>query len=165
MDSSGDHVERKFFWGLVGGVALLAAAALAVAWTRQSRVAYRTDDTPAAVVYNFLLALRRGEPDVAYGFLGDIPCKPSLDDFSTRVETPPHLGVAWSNVRQQGDRAWVAITLRYDEGLFSESAGITEQVMLRRENGRWKIVRLPPEFWPFSPPWPEGRCPRGQGGK
>lgn len=164
MRASVSRTEWWFFWGLVGGVALLAAAALAVALTRQQQAAYRTDDTPSAVVYNFLLALRRGEPDVAYTFLGDMSCKPSLDDFSTRVEPLARMDVTLGATRQQGDRAWVALTMYYNDGPFSEGRGPTEQVMLQREGGHWKIVRLPPELWPFSPPWPEGQCPPSRGG-
>ena len=164
MDSSGDRMEGKFFWGLVGGVVVLAVAALAVALARRHAVAYRQDDTPEAVVYDFLLALQRGEPEVAYALLGKIPCKPSLDDFSERASLPASLDISLGPVRQEGRRAWVTLRFRYSAGPFSEGTGPSERVVLQQENGHWKIVRLPPELWPFSPPWPEGQCPPSRGG-
>jgi len=165
MRASADRTERWFFWGLVGGVVLLAAAALAVALTRQRHAAYRTDDTPSAVVYNFLLALQRGEPEVAYALLGDMPCKPSLEDFSMGRAPLAHMDVALGATHQQGDRAEVAVMFYEDDGPFSEGIGMTEQVVLRREKGQWKIVRLPPTLWTFAPSWPAGQCPAGQGGR
>lgn len=76
----------RFLIGIVSGIAILVLIALTVALRRPEET-YRTDDTPAAVVHNYLLALRRedmvrahaclssslpGYPQTLEAFIGDI---------------------------------------------------------------------------------------------
>jgi hypothetical protein len=158
------QAERRFFWGLLAGVVLLAAVALAVALARQGQAVYRTDDTPTSAVYNFLLALQRDEPQKAYALLGAIPCKPPLEEFVARAAWPAPLTVSLGAAQSENGHAWVTLHFQASAGPFSESTGPNERVVLRREQGHWKITRLPPELWPFSPPWPDGHCPPSPGG-
>ncbi len=159
------RTEHRVFWGLTVGVVLLAALAVAVAVSQSRRAHYRTDDTPTAVVYNYLLALRRGDFDRAYDLLGNVPCKPDRTWFaeaqSPSAFVPP---VDIVGEQQTGNRAVVMLDLTYSDGPFGvvESGRFTERVVLERQGGRWKIVRLPGMLWPFPPMnLPAGQCPSG----
>lgn len=72
--------QDRFFVGILAGVALLVVVAFAIALTR-SEPEYRTDDSPAAVASNYLLALQKGDYERAYALLS-----PSLPGYPATVE-------------------------------------------------------------------------------
>lgn len=72
--------QDRFFVAILAGVALLVVVAFAVALTR-TEPAYRTDDSPDAVAFNYLLALQKGDHERAYGLLS-----PSLPGYPATVE-------------------------------------------------------------------------------
>lgn len=151
----------RFFRWLMGGIVLLAVAALGVALYRQRRAHYRSDNTPQAVAYNYLLAIRREDWDKAYDLLGNAPCKPERHNFEMAFQHRQFFpDVELGQVRQQGEKAWVSLRFYYDEGLFGNlmDARDVMPMVLRREAGRWKIVEIPPPLWPF-PPLEMKSCP------
>ncbi len=157
--------ERRWFWGLVTLVVLLAVMAVVVALHRMGDVRYRTDDTPTAAVYNYLLAIKRGDFDRAYALLGNVPCKPGKAWFVTVMSGngySPEVDIV--SETQTGDRAIVTLEIYDDGGLFGvlENGRWESRVALRREGGQWKIVRFPNPLWPFPPlDMPAAQCPRG----
>ena len=151
----------RFFRWMIGGIALLAVTAVGVALYRQRQAHYRQENTPEAVVYNYLLALRRGEWGKAYDLLGNVPCKPQRTVFEMTMGNWRFFpAVDIEDVRQQGEKAWVTLRFYYDTGPFGGLAEVRDSssMVLRRENGRWKIIEVPPPIWPF-PPLEMKSCP------
>ena len=155
-----DRTHDRFFIGLLIGVVLLALLAVGIAVWRQSQATYRTDDTPEAAVYNYLLAVHRGDWDKAYDLLGDAPCKPSRGLFEAALVGDrgfPDVQIVRS--QQEGDAAWVTLRFRFEGGEWlPESAyRYDDQVRLQHTPQGWKLVYLPGPIWPF-PPMETGAC-------
>jgi len=160
MSATETNQEDRFFKGLLVGVVVLALLALGVALWRQRQTTYRTDDTPEAAVYNYLLAIRRGDWDKAYDLLGDAPCKPRRGLFEivlTSDRNFPDVQIVHS--RQEGDAAWVTLRFRFEGSEWLPESGYRydDQVRLKHTAEGWKLVYLPGPIWPF-PPMGEGMC-------
>ncbi len=143
----------RFFVGLLVGVVALAAVAVGIALWRQKHATYRTDDTPSAAVYNYLMAVGRGDWDMAYDTLGDIRCKPDRGEFEAVLAAESSFpDVLIVQEKQSGERAWVTLRFRYSGGgwypddLYYDG----DQVRLRHTTAGWKIEALPPQIWPFA---------------
>lgn len=82
----------RFLIGIVTGIVILVIVALVVALRRPEET-YRTDDTPAAVVHNYLLALHRQDYARAHSYLS-----PTLPGYPKTVEafTSTVLAHSWS---------------------------------------------------------------------
>ncbi len=160
-----DQTHDRFFKILMVGVVVLAVLAVAVGVIRQRRLAYRTDDTPSAAVYNFLLALHRADWARAYDLLADTSCRPDEAAFEEAFSGLTLPQVVLRDEGQSGDRAWVKVEIG-SRGAYLGSEGVRwrENVALRRGDGRWKIVQLPYPLWPLPPmdsPYTEG-CDGGR---
>ncbi len=142
--------QDRFFWGMLLGLVLLALLAVVIAWARRKDTAYRTDNSPSATVYNYILALQRNDWERAYQLLSDeMPCKPSLMDFGTEMQdfqlfsTVDIVGETFVD----DNHAWVTIFFRQEEAPFRFSMmEYPARVTLVRENGQWKILELPSEL-------------------
>ncbi len=162
--------QDRGLWALLALAGVLAVAALLLAFHRAQTTHYRDDDSPQAVVYNYLLAIQRGDWEKAYALL-DTPYKPTFADFKEgfvgRSYWPDVIHIGQAVVK--GDRAEVPLEIRYDSGpwAFSEiSPGGEDKVVLKRVHGQWKIRLLPPVVWPFpqNPP-PTSPCEPSGGTK
>lgn len=145
-----NQTHDRFFKILMAGVVALALFAVAVGVIRQRRLTYRTDDTPSATVYNFLLALHRHDWVRAYDLLADAPCRPDQATFEEAFVGYTLPQVVLREEGQSDTRAWVKVEIG-SPGAYagSEGARWQETISLRREAGRWKILRLPYALWPF----------------
>lgn len=59
---------NKLLIGIVAGIVILIIVALVVALT-QPEATYQSPDTPDGVVYNYLLALKKGDYEIAWSYL------------------------------------------------------------------------------------------------
>ena len=75
------HSSDRFLPGIVAGVVILILVALGVALL-QPKPTYRSDDTPEAVVYNYILAFRQEDYARAYSYLA-----PSLKGYPPDLQT------------------------------------------------------------------------------
>ncbi|RMF02639.1 MAG: hypothetical protein D6768_07760, partial [Chloroflexi bacterium] len=75
--------QDKFLIGILAGIVLLVVVAVVVVLSRSpGSEAYRTDNSPEAVVYNYFLAVQRKDFEKAHGYLSDdLKNKPDLDQF------------------------------------------------------------------------------------
>lgn len=62
------YKSDKYFWGIVGGIVLILTYFVIVQLSSPYK-AYVSDDTRVGVVYNYLLALHKGDYERAYGYL------------------------------------------------------------------------------------------------
>jgi hypothetical protein len=163
----------RFLIAVVAGTLVLVGAVLALVLARSGPNRYRTDDSPEAVVQNYLLACQNGDMARAQGTLSpDLPGYPaSTEAFESDLRTSYWTGngasamltMLSSTVR--GERATLRVreTVFYstgplDRGDYGSEYGIT----LRRHAGGWRILAV--DGYPSALCWagcwqaPEG-CP------
>lgn len=137
----------KFFLGGVLGLALIVSVIFL--W-RSQHTTYRTDNTPEAVVFNYLLALQRHDSaKLAELIVADdqhpdrLAIESALaedlfsDDYSVRI-----LG---SSI--QDERAIVTLEFWESQGPFSSGYTYQDSAELVKKNGVWQIDRMPDRVW------------------
>ncbi len=149
--------QDRFLQGLVLGLCLLAVAAVVLVVNRAGSEVYFNQDTPEAVVHDYVLALQRGDLDRAYGYLAEGEGKPDWLTFRRwmskgdlkRGEASVRVGEA----EVKGDEASVQLTV------FSTTSGpfFGEEIMQRsdeallvRQDGEWRLSYMPFEFWGYD---------------
>jgi len=148
--------QDKFLIGIISGVVLLVAIALVVFFTRQELVKdYQAEDQPKAVVFNYLLALDKGEFDKAYGYISEISGKPTLAQFrQTMAMNKSQFMVNAVDVTDQsidGELAYVyTVTTTPGGGLFNEGYKSTENATLELIGGKWRIISMPYLYWSYE---------------
>jgi hypothetical protein len=141
----------RFLIAIVVGALLVAGAAAATTLVHRSEPAYRADDTPAAVAYNFLLALQRQDYARAYSYLS-----PQLANYPRSVaQFAGELGMQYPGGPERnaavevepaqitGDLATVNVreTIFYTGGLLNSGENtMTYPILLQRVNGAWQVI-------------------------
>ena len=140
----------KVLIGIVIGIVVLVLVVFAVTLLRPE-AEYRSDDDPAGVVHNYLLALQNEDFDRAYQYLwmGLTGFPANAQRFEDNVEdhrwsfhanTNNTLSVGEAEI--SGDTATVSVreTRFYENGLFDSDQRVGEFDMeLRKEGGGWRI--------------------------
>jgi hypothetical protein len=148
--------QDRFLMGILGGIALLVVAALAVFFLRQDRQAYLSDATPEGVVHNYILAILRKDYQKAYGYLADQENKPTYDEFRTSfmigMTNPENAAADVGRSEIQGDTASVEIDMIYTPGdPFSEGYRDAQHALLVNQDGQWKLTSMPTYyFWDYN---------------
>ncbi len=141
----------RFLIAILAGIILLAGAAIAVFFLRQSRMDYRSDDLPENIVYNYVLALQRKDFDRAYGYIADGKEKPSAARFRAYMisqQSVEDRSLIIVTTTQHEDEAFIQLTINAARtGLFSDTYHYVENGYLVRQNGAWKIQSLPYPYW------------------
>ena len=160
--SSEEHMKQdKFLIGIISGIVILVAIALLVFFTRQEVVKeYQAEDQPRGVVFNYLLALDRGEFEKAYGYVSEIPGKPSLAQFRQIMAMNKSQFITNAvDVTEQsidGEMAYVyMVTTMPGGGLFNEGYKTTENATLELVGGSWRIISMPYLYWSYEWNQPE----------
>lgn len=165
----------RFLLSILGGIGLLVLLALGVFFTRQTTPTYVSEDTPVGVVQNFSTALVLKEYERAFGYVAGPPgvqltdkstAQPGLPDLAhfrqfylteardQLTNTGLQIG---ETTYQTADLAYVSATvLRTSGGLFDSVYRQSEQVLLVRQNGAWKISQAPYPFWNYAWAGPVG---------
>jgi hypothetical protein len=142
----------RFLVGLVAGIVVLVVVTLVVA-LRQPAPTYQPDDTPEGVAHNYLLALQQSDYARAYGYLSPtLPGYPAdSDEFAQHTARhrwsfgfDEETAVTITGATINGDRATARATINrfYNDGPFSSGVSTTQFILvLREENGDWKITR------------------------
>ena len=140
----------RFLIGVVAGVVLLVMVAFVVV-LRRPLPSYRPDDTPEGVVHNYLLALRQGEYERAYGYLSPelVHYPASAAEFAADVEQwrwefhlDEDITLVVESARIDGNRATVVVqeTTFYSGGLFNSNQYTRPFTMTLEHSGdRWLI--------------------------
>jgi hypothetical protein len=140
----------KFLLGIVAGVVVLIAAALAI-FANQPEPSFVADDGPEGVVHNYLLALIQGDDERAYAYLSpeleDYPesvdqFQKDLEVFSYRYADQESVDLVIVSSETEGDEAEVEVreTVYYDGDMFNASQySQTIIFTLEQIGGQWKI--------------------------
>jgi hypothetical protein len=144
--------QDRFLTAILIGIGLLAIAALALFFVRQRQVDFLAEETPNAVVHNYVLALNKGDYERAYGYLADLSGKPSFDQFRqvflTRQIDVTSASLQIGETQTVGDSAYVSVTVISSNGdPFGQAYRNSQSAALVLQSGSWKISSLPNHFW------------------
>jgi len=148
--------QDRFLTGILIGIGVLVAAALAVFFTRGDSQTYISDDAPEGVVHNYVVAVLERDYEKAYGYLADLDNKPTYEEFRrsflNHEVNPENAGVDIGDVEIVGDVATVEIGLVYSSSdPFSTGYRNSDRAELLKQNGAWKLTSMPRyNFWGYE---------------
>ncbi len=148
--------QDRFLIGILIGIGVLIVAALAVFFTGQDQAAYVSDNTPDGVVHNYVLAVLNKDYNKAYGYLADLPNKPTYDSFRQAFAVgrlnPGISGIKVGTADITGDNASVDVMMLNTSGdPFNSGVNDMGQAQLLMQNGAWKLSSLPAyNVWDFG---------------
>jgi Tfp pilus assembly protein PilW len=147
--------QDRFLMGILIGILVLVVAAVGLFFSRQQTMNYRNDDSPEAVVFNYVLAVTERDYQKAYGYLADLPNKPDYDSFRQSffngMVSPNNVGVDVGEAHIDGDEATVEVSMVYPSSdPFSQGYNNVERALLVRQNGVWKLSSMPYNFWDYN---------------
>jgi hypothetical protein len=161
--------QDRFLIGILVGIGVLIVIALALFFTRQDQQEYVADDVPEGVVHNYALAIFREDYEKAYSYLAETEYKPTYNEFRRAFfngyVNPENAGLEIGETEIAGDEAFVTVYLIYNPSdPFSNSYRNTETARLERQNGEWKLLQMPYNFWSYDwyqpTPKPPAALPR-----
>jgi len=140
--------QDRFLTGILIGIGVLIAIALAVFFTRKDTQTYVSDDLPEGVVHNYVLSVLNKDYEKAYGYLADLENKPTFDEFRRAFlngeVNPENAGVDIGESEVVGDVATVEIGLVFNSSdPFSTGYRNNDSASLLLENGAWKLTSMP----------------------
>jgi len=148
--------QDRFLLGILAGIAALVIVAVALFFARRGTLEYGPEDSPAGVTRNFVVAIKKGDIDRAYGYLAEFEGKPDVFAFRQTFQQMQASDVAATGVEVgdaniDAERAFVPVSmLRGGGGLFNEVYRDQQSAELALEGGAWKIKAMPYPFWNFS---------------
>jgi hypothetical protein len=147
--------QDRFLVGILVGIGVLVIVALTLFFTRQDKQEYVSEDTPEGVVHNYTLAVYREEYEKAYGYLAEAENKPTYNEFRqaffNHFVDPSNAGLELGETEIVGDEAYVTVSLIYNPtDPFSSGYRNTETARLERQNGAWKLLQMPYNFWSYD---------------
>lgn len=161
--------QDRFLIGILVGIGVLIVIALTLFFTRRDQQEYVEDDAPESVVHNYALAVFREDYERAYSYLAEAENKPTYNEFRqaffNRYVNPDNAGLEIGETEIAGDEAFVTVYLIYNSSdPFSNSYRNTETARLERQNGEWKLLQMPFNFWSYEwyqpTPKPPAALPR-----
>ncbi len=148
--------QDRFLLGILIGIGVLAALAVALFFIRKGDQSYGSEDTPEGVARNYILALQNQDFERAYQYLAEGEDRPDLTTFQSNLLASgveiERVAVELGSAKVSGDRAVVGITVVHPgNGLFGDVwREVQSAVMLRTPEGEWKIASMPYPFWFYS---------------
>jgi hypothetical protein len=147
--------QDRFLTGILIGIGVLILLALGLFFLRQDKREYIADTTPEGVVHNYVLAILNKDFEKAYGYLADLEDKPAYEEFRQSffngMVNPEDIGVDVGSAEINGDEAVVTLTLFYSySDPFSSRYESTDQALLVRQGGDWKLSSMPYNFWDYN---------------
>lgn len=147
--------QDKFLTGILIGIGVLIALAVALFFTRQDKRDYIAEIGPDAMVYNYVLAVLNKDYQKAYGYLADLEHKPTYEEFRQSffngMVNPGDVGMDIGAVDIHNDEAVVSISVYYSNtDPFSSRYASEDRALLVLQNGNWKINSMPYNFWDYN---------------
>jgi hypothetical protein len=147
--------QDRFLLGILVGIGILVVVALALFFTRQDNQDYVADDTPEGVVHNYALALYKDDYEKAYTYLAEAENKPTYNEFRqaffNRYIDPSNSGLELGETETAGEEAYVTVYIIYNSSdPFSSGSRGTESARLERQDGEWKLLQMPYNFWYYD---------------
>jgi hypothetical protein len=147
--------QDRFLIGILVGIGVLVIIALVLFFTRQDKQEYVAEDTPEGVVHNYALALYKEDYEKAYDYLAEMESKPTYNEFRqaffNNFVDPSNAGLELGETEIAGDVAYVTLYIIYNTtDPFSSGYRNTDTARLERQNGTWKLLQMPYNFWSYD---------------
>lgn len=141
--------QDRFLIGILIFIGLLVAAALVLFFVRQDTRAYRPEDTPEGVIFNYVLAVQNRDFVRAYSYLAEGAHKPDYNYFLQNFQyAQMDSALEFQSTRVEGNKAWVELILHYmGSGPFDSGWSNSDTARLEKQGGTWKLVYLPTPYW------------------
>ena len=145
--------QDRFLLGILLFIIVLVIAAVALFFIRQDTQAYRLDDSPENVIYNYALALQNQDFELAYSYLAEQENKPEYTYFrqaflSRQLDLSSNAIRVGEVTSLDESEALVSVTVLYaSSGPFAEGWSSTETATLLQQDGQWKISYMPYPYW------------------
>jgi hypothetical protein len=143
----------RFLLAILIAIGVLVVVAIGLFYTRGGIDDYGSEDSPEGVLYNYVLALEKGDYQRAYSYLHDAPGKPEFNQFR-RAFLNGDLDTSLAAVqigqtRKSGDDIILALVIIHgSSGPFGEShREMTNALLVHGEAGEWKIANLSYPYW------------------
>ncbi len=149
--------QDRFLTGILGGIAVLVLAALAVFFWRQDAPPSFPEDSPQGVVLRFVQALEDSRYRDAYALLAEGEETPSYEAFRRAVllrrDARRQVAVEIGNAEIEGDEAWVQMWITWLSDTPFGGRGLRKegQALLVRQEGSWRLVELPYPYEMWKP--------------
>lgn len=134
-------------------VGLLVVASLVLFFMRQASQDYLPENSPQAVVHNYLQAIHRGDLERAYSYLVEADDKPDFEQFRltflTLQQDLSQVYLQVGELHQSGGAASMSLTVTHASGNPFRGAwdDSGQAVLIQNEAGVWKIQSLPYPYW------------------
>jgi hypothetical protein len=147
--------QDRFLVGILVGIGVLVIVALTLFFTRQDKQEYVPDDTPEGVVHDYVLAIYKDDYEKAYAYLAETDNMPSYNEFRqaffNNYVNPNNAGLELGETKIVGEEAYVTVYLIYNpSGPFSDGSRSSDTAHLERQNGAWKLLQMPYNFWSYN---------------
>jgi len=144
--------EDRFLTVILIVIALLVVASVATFFLRQDNAVYLPEDTPEAIVHNYILAISDADYERAYGYLANEENKPSFEDFEANfLFYDNSVGYKIGETTISGESAYVEVTvLENSGGVFFDRYDYVETARLLKEEGEWKLIQMPYAYWSWG---------------
>ncbi|MCS7011697.1 MAG: hypothetical protein N2049_04515 [Anaerolineales bacterium] len=141
--------QDRFLIGILIFIGTLVIAALALFFVQKEIRDYRPGSEPADVVYNYALAIQKGDFERAYSYLADGKNKPSYEYFLQNFRYATlDAALEIQSTRVEGKEAWVDVMLHYaGSGPFDSGWSSPDAARLVRQQGEWKLLYVPAPYW------------------
>ena len=148
--------QDRFLVSILVGIGILIVLALVLFFMRKdTQASYMPDDSPEGVVHNYALALYNGDYQKAYNYLAEKEYKPTFEQFRTpflnHYVDVNSAGLEIGEIKIESDEAFVTVYMIYNPSdPFSSGYRGQEVAQLVLQNGSWKIVQMPYNFWYYD---------------
>lgn len=148
--------QDRFLLGILAGILILIVLALVLFFLRQGQAGYvAEEDTPGAVLNNYVTAIDRQDFQRAYSYLAESPNKPALSVFRStilngRAGSRP-VGLEIGDAQIDVNEAIVRVTVvRVSGGPLADTYREPQTATLERQGGSWKITGMAYPYWDWS---------------
>ena len=143
--------EDRFLTGILIGIALLVVASVSVFFSRKGTQTYLPEESPEAVVHNYIFALQQEDYERAYMYLADEEHKPTFNEFLLEVNYGGSQDVQIGTSEITGETAVVALIFTNASGrVFTDYYEYDERALLLEQEGAWKILDMDSHFWGWN---------------
>ncbi len=143
--------EDRFLTGILIGIALLVVASLSAFFLREDSNSYLTENSPEAVVHNYILAVQQENFNKAYSYLAEDEFKPTYAAFLRDISMSNHADVQIGDAEISEETASVQLTFTNTNGrIFFDQYDYMDAALLIQQNGEWKILQMAYSYWSWS---------------
>ncbi len=144
--------QDRFLIGILVAIGLLVAVSLVLFFVRRDNLTYGSEDSPAGVIRNYVIAIQQQDYERAYGYLADKANKPTFEQFRqafiSRQLIPSGAGMQIGDERPSGQEILVTVTIIHSSsGPFSDPYRSPETAVVVNQNGKYRISQMPYPYW------------------